>query len=91
MKTLVIFLIHFSSIAFAYVNSPKSYCANLKTGQPFQIDKEKKALESKGFNATIAIAGEKGHDTRMLMISQAGIKKKCDVLVRDGKIAEIRQ
>lgn len=91
MKTLVIFSILFSSIVFASIKSPKSYCSKLKTGQPFQIDREKEALEAEGLKAEIAIAGEAGHDTKMLMISQTGMKQKCDVVVRDGKIAEIRQ
>lgn len=69
----------------------KTYCKKLKKGVVIQIEKEEKLLQSKGLKVETAIAGEAGHDTRMLMISsKSNPAEKCDVVVRDGKVAEIR-
>jgi hypothetical protein len=91
MKLIILSSLFFSMSASASVVLLKSFCDCLKRGQIFDLNKEREGLASKGLTAEIALAGEAGHDTKMLMISRVHSDQKCDVIVRDGKIAEIRQ
>lgn len=80
-----------ASVCVASNETPRTYCEKLKKGDVLQIDKEEQVLLAKGFKVETAIAGEAGHNTRMLMLSlKSNSKDKCDIVVRDGKVAEIR-
>lgn len=89
--TMSTVLFIFLSVIHASGETAKAYCEKLKKGDVIQIDTEKRLLRSNGLKVETAIAGEAGHNTWMLMISsERNPAEKCDVIIRDSKVAEIR-
>jgi hypothetical protein len=78
--------------AFAAPEDIRSYCKKLKKGSLFQINNEEKVLLSKGFNVETSLSGDTSHDTRVVTITYKGKKnkKKCQIIIRDGKIHQIK-
>ncbi len=88
----ILFTILISS-TIAYAEDAQTYCENLKKGAPFRIEKEEMELLSKGFNVETSVKEKAGHDSRIVTITYRKKKsnRKCEILIDDGKISEIRR
>lgn len=75
----------------ALAETAQSFCRTLKRDTSIDIVKVEKPLRSKGLTVESVIAGEAGHNTRMLIIfTQEAPLEKCEVIIRDGKVAGIK-
>lgn len=90
---LLLFITLVGQVSYALAQMDlKDYCGKLKVGNSLSVDAERKKLQSRGFSVDVAVAAEAGHSTQMLMIAIKGKPENhCDVVIRDGRIAEIRQ
>ncbi|OQW46583.1 MAG: hypothetical protein A4S09_05215 [Proteobacteria bacterium SG_bin7] len=81
------------SSTIVYAEDAQTYCDKLKKGAPFRIEKEEMELLTKGFNVETSVKEKSGHDSRVVTISYRKKKsnKKCEIIIDDGKISEIRR
>lgn len=90
---IVFFLLCVISLNSAWAEDAQVYCQKLKKGDPFRIEKEEMELLSKGFNVETSITEKGGHASRIVTITyrKKRSNKKCEIIIVDEKISEIRQ
>lgn len=91
MRKIFFMILISSTIVFA--EDAQTYCAKLKKGAPFRVEKEEMELLSKGFNVETSVREKAGHDSRVVTITYRKQKsnKKCEIHIDDGRISEIRR